>query len=185
MLKKIIFILFLFIILFVRPVSAHFLEHDGTIGAVLHIDPDDDPIVQESTNFFFEIKDTTNRFKPRDCDCQVSILEKGKSIFSQALFNNNPNPSLENAGFNYTFLQKDVYLVQLTGKPYSYSANSFQPFTLSWSIRVARENSNQRSNAALTFISGHIIHIIGAFGIGILFVVLLIIQHNRKSNSTT
>src|SRR5689334_16513316 len=94
-----LFIAFSFLIfsLFLpQKVSAHILKYDGSIGAVLHVNPDDDPIAGETTGFFFEFKDKKNKFLPENCDCLVRVTKEGSEIYSQDLFKDNPNPSLTN-----------------------------------------------------------------------------------------
>lgn len=137
--KKILalFLCFFSLLFCVTKVSAHVLKIDGNIGATLHIDPDDDPIAGEQSGFFFEFKDKQNAFTPVGCDCTFSISESGKEIYSQPLFQNNSQPSLDNASVFFTFPQRDVYQVKVTGKPLV--QNAFQPFVLTYDVRVARE----------------------------------------------
>src|SRR5690349_14295700 len=111
----IIFALSLFIL--VPNASAHVLKTDGSIGAVVHIDPDDDPIAVEVSTLFFEIKDTQNKFSPQNCNCRVDILEGGKVIYSDALFQQNSSNNIASPVFQYTFPQKDVYQVKVVGTP--------------------------------------------------------------------
>src|SRR3989344_6963815 len=73
---------------------AHVLETDGNIGAILHVNPNDDPAALEPASFFFEFKDKSGQFNPSRCDCRVSITEAGKTIFSTGLFDVNSNSSL-------------------------------------------------------------------------------------------
>lgn len=40
--------------------SAHFLQKDGSISFVLHIDPDDDPVIGRLATLSFEISDEKN-----------------------------------------------------------------------------------------------------------------------------
>ena len=71
-----LFILFIVLSsLFPSITQAHILITDEGIGAVVHINPDDDPIVDSLTSFFFEFKDQKNKFQPKLCDCRVVILE--------------------------------------------------------------------------------------------------------------
>jgi len=178
----IIFFSFLLFVLSTQYAHAHFLKYDKTIGAVMHIDPDDDnPVTNKPETFFFSFKDTTNKFQPNECQCQVKILENGKQIFSQDLFANNQHPSLDNASFSFTFPQRDTYVLQVTGKPNV--DNTFQAFNLRWDIHVDKKGITQSPNTVQSFISGHVIHLIGAFGVGIMFIVLLIIQNKRKKNT--
>ncbi len=130
-----------------QPISAHVLQSDGDVGAVLHIDPDDDPIANSPATLIFELKDRTDKFQPSNCDCSVTVLSEGKNIFSQAVFQNNSEPTESSASILFTFPQKGVYQVVLAGKPKQ--ENTFQPFSLTYDIRVSREvaatNSKQQS----------------------------------------
>jgi len=158
------------------PVYAHILKTDGSIGAVLHIDPEDDPIAGQQAGFFFEFKDTKNQFQPQKCNCVFSVLENGAQIYTQPLFQNNLKPSLTSASVFYTFSGKDVYQVRVVGAPTV--TNGFQPFTLIYDIRVSREGALTAAGAqvpaAENWIYAHIILIVGAailtiFLIGVLF----------------
>lgn len=139
----------------VQHAAAHVLEANGSVGAVLHIDPEDDPIAKQQSTFFFAFKDKEGKFTSSNCDCRVSISQQGKEIFSQSLFQNSTDPSLTNASFSFIFPQKDVYTITVVGKPYDTTA--FTPFTLSYPIRVAREESPASSP---TWITTHLLHII-------------------------
>lgn len=145
-------------------VSAHILETNGNIGAVLHIDPDDDPIAGQQAGFFFEFKDKQNKFDPKLCDCTFIISEQGKQIFSQDLFASNSTPSLDNASVFYTFPKRDVYQVQVAGKPLA--PNGFQPFTLTYNIRVDQgtniaTGSTSISNLGDFFLTDLLVGIVG------------------------
>ena len=124
-------------------VQAHVLKVDRSIGAVLHIDPDDDPIVGEPAYFFFEFKDKKNVFKPEFCDCTVSIIKDGISVYSQPLFQDNPTADTNNASFAYIFPEKNIYQVKVEGNPNKPKA--FQPFSLTFDIRVARTSDTTGS----------------------------------------
>ncbi len=193
MLKKISASILLFIvsgIIFVPIVSAHILRSDGSIGAVLHIDPEDDPIAGQQSGFFFEFKDKQNKFTPTNCDCTFSINEQSKEIYSQPLFAGNANPNLENASIFYTFPKKDVYEVAVVGKPIQ--ANAFQPFTLRYDLRVDREVQNGYTSNNIFFsdleqlnnnLGGHLPHYVGLAIIVIAFLIFLYIdRRNRPKN---
>lgn len=158
----ILFLLVSIIALHQPPIaSAHFLETDNNIGAVLHVDPNDDPIAKSPAAFFFAFKDKQNKFQPKNCDCTFLIYEHGNEIFSQPLFANNDTPSLSNASIFYTFPKIDVYEVVVTGEPFT--KGSFQPFTLTWNFRVDQTASPSSSaNQAKSN--------------GVLFIVLLLIS---------
>lgn len=174
-LKYLFLIVSLIFIFQPKLVFAHVLKTDGDIGAILHIDPDDDPIAGSLSTFFFEFKDRTDKFKPQDCDCNISIFEGGKDIYSQPLFQNNPSPSLDNASFSYTFPEKNVYQVTIYGKPKT--PNEFQTFYLNYDIRVARTatptNMPSAQSNTSSSISQYLIIALGIFIIGIILFLIL------------
>lgn len=154
--KYIVSILLLSLIFFVpKHTFAHFLESDNNIGAVLHVEPNDNPIAGSLASFFFEFKDKTNKFDPAKCDCTVVITEAGKTIYSQPLFQNTTKPSLTNASVFYTFPKEDVYVVKVIGKPQM--PGGFQPFTLTWNFRVDQQANKPAGTTS--FLSQHIFHI--------------------------
>jgi peptidoglycan/LPS O-acetylase OafA/YrhL len=124
--------------------KAHVLESNNTVGAVLHIDPDDDPIIGSPANFYFEFKDKQDKFSITNCDCIFTITEEGKEIYSQQLMSSglSENSTIANAAF--TFMQRNVYLIKVLGKPRS--PESFSPFVLSYDIRVARDPETRSSS---------------------------------------
>lgn len=119
---------------FSLPVYAHVLRTDGSIGAVLHIDPNDDPIAGQPATLIFEFKDTQGKFQPGRCTCQLSITNgAGQQVLGQAL---TFPPGQQVAVNQFTFPTRDVYAVTAVGQPQT--PNDFQPFTLTYSVRVAR-----------------------------------------------
>lgn len=139
--KKILYLLVLVIFLVQLTTStsfAHILESEGSVGAVLHINPDDDPLANNESIIYLEFKDKNNRFQLQNCDCTVTVLKSGEKIHTQSL---TPTNDTENTGtFNYIFPEKNIYKIKVTGKPYQ--GNSFEDFTFTYDIRVARENSD-------------------------------------------
>ncbi len=130
-------VLILVIIFQLQPISAHELETSQTVGAVLHMNPQDDPIVGEQTGFFFEFKDKENKFEPEKCNCRFSIEESGIEIYSQNLFQNNSNPTLENASAYFAFPKKAIYKIKIVGEPIE--DNEFNPFSIEYEVNVQRE----------------------------------------------
>ncbi|MGI9027827.1 MAG: hypothetical protein ACR2FM_03235 [Candidatus Saccharimonadales bacterium] len=110
------------------PASAHVLESQDTIGAVLHIDPDDDPVAGESTGIYFEFKDKTNRFKVQDCNCKLVVQQDNQTIYDQSFG--------QVAGGEFTFPERGVYVVKAIGSPKT--ASAFDAFELSYDVRVQR-----------------------------------------------
>jgi hypothetical protein len=157
--------------------SAHTLKSDGSIGAIIHISPEDDPIIGEPAEFFFEIKDKENKFRLENCHCEALILKDEKIIFSTAFMQHTGESNLTNASFKYTFPEKGVYKILLNGMPLQ--SISFKQFSLTYDIRVTREKESTVNNqnpvqAKSQQITTHYI-ILSA----ILFIFLLIIFWNK------
>lgn len=110
--------------------SAHVLKTDGSIGAVLHIEPDDNPTTGQPTTYVLSFSDDNGTLDISKCDCLVNIQENGKTIASHPIQVTDPTDSID----KYTFQKPDVYTLQFTGKPTT--AGLFQPFTLNYLVRV-------------------------------------------------
>lgn len=181
--KKILFLIIIINLFLVsaKPAEAHFLATDGNIGAILHVDPNDEPVAGSPASFFFEFKDKQNKFQPSNCNCTFEIDENGKTIFYQNLFANNSSPSLSNASVFYTFPKLDVYEIKVIGAPIT--PNAFQPFTLIWYFRVDEyANQNGSSNPLINFFAVHLVHIIPLALIGIGFLAYIYFNSGNHKN---
>lgn len=121
---------FLGLIVIAMPVSAHVLKVDGEIGAVLHINPDDDPTSNVPVNYILTFGDTTNRFKLPKCNCKVVFQENSQTISTQVLANTS---SLVSSDI-FVFPRPDVYTLKVIGQPKT--ANAFQTFEIDYIVRV-------------------------------------------------
>lgn len=159
-------------------ISAHILKTDGSLGAVLHVDPQDDPIAGEESTFFFEMKDREGKFTPENCVCTFRVIEGSKEIYSGEAV-----AITGGVSYSFVFTRKDIYQVQLTGKPKT--PNAFQPFTVTYDIRVERVSSNlsdDKTSARKTWSQPYAIGIIFAFCV-LAFAIIIGIQkvvRNRK-----
>lgn len=186
MLRKLSKNIFLFLCVFAYlliPVNvyAHVLQTNGTIGAVMHIDPNDDPTAGEQATISFIFKDTANKFTPRNCDCHVKILENGSTIYAQPLFQNTQAPSISSANVAYTFPQPDVYQIVITGTPVT--KNAFQNFTLTFAVRAEQPApSSQTFSPFIKFLTTHFGYIVAGSIIAILLVSKVIIQYRHHKS---
>ncbi len=134
--KKAAVFLFSFMLLIInlgQSVSAHVLETDGTIGAILHIEPADDPVAGEQNNFIFEFRDRAGKLDLLNCDCQFSISETGKVLTTQILDISNETTAI--AQFNFPV--RDNYELSVFGTPQP-DGIEFQPFKLTFDLQVGR-----------------------------------------------
>ncbi|HEV8601622.1 MAG TPA: hypothetical protein VGQ87_03445 [Patescibacteria group bacterium] len=145
--KRLLKILVLFVSVYglsFHTAEAHVLKSDGSIGVLLHVTPDDDPIVGEPAMFFFEVKDKQNKFSPQNCDCALTILKQDKQIFSTSLYSSSSGNDISSPMFSFTFPEKSVYSIVVTGKPKI--ADEFQAFSVKYDLRVSRDSGSASSS---------------------------------------
>jgi len=156
--------------------SAHVLKSDGSIGAIIHINPEDNPIVGEPATFFFEFKDKENKFQPSGCDCRATIVKSGEELFSENLFANTGTANLNTPVFSFTFPEKGIYQVRITGNPIN--GGNFQPFTLTYDFRIERTGASSAEGFSSTH-SGHSI----ILGVGLALMLGFYFQSRKPRKS--
>jgi hypothetical protein len=140
MMKSLGWILLIGLVTFVglSEVSAHTLKTDGPIGAVLHVDPEDDPIAGQPAYFYFEFVDRSGQFQPSQCDCTAVVRRGAEEIYRQPLFSGTET-NLTSPSFSFTFPERGIYQVGVTGQPSG--GNTFSAFNLDFDVRVARDDA--------------------------------------------
>jgi hypothetical protein len=124
-------------LLFLSPVQAHQLESDGTIGAVLHVEPNDSPRAGEAAKFHFDFRDTAGRFRAAACQCLAIVTAQGKEVATSTIL-----PAGEISGsFQVVLPESGAYTVQVIGTPVD--STSFQPFSLRYVVRAEGSAQNQ------------------------------------------
>lgn len=111
--------------------SAHVLKVDGSIGAILHIPPDDNPIAGEPTTYVMTFSDDADAFNLKHCDCHLIVRDDARVVHEQAMGGGS-------ATVSYTTLavsRPGVYTFSFEGKPIA--SATFQPFRLDYTIRVS------------------------------------------------
>lgn len=181
---KIIFTIFISLISFfslTQPVSAHVLLTSGSIGATVHVDPDDDPIVGNPTNFYFEFKDKENKFNPANCNCKIFLSKNGTEIYSQDLFTTSSGNDISSPIFQFTFPEKNIYALKITGIPKT--PESFQAFELNHTLRITREqNPSQTATASTSDI--HFFHYLTAAIAVAVFAIILFLDRRGRNKKT-
>lgn len=163
--------------LFPTPSFAHFVKSEGSIGTLLHMDPEDDPVAGAESKIILEFKDTEGKFRLAGCDCNLQILENGKELNLVPLSEVSENEKLTSIT-PFTFPEKNVYKLKITGK--AKSAGQFTDFELDYDVRVAREVEKSNSQQSESWVSGHLIHLIGGVILIIALVIGLFIKNKRK-----
>lgn len=110
--------------------GAHELKANGTIGAVLHVQPNDNATSGQPTSYTLAFRDTTQRLHLSECLCQVVIEQGGRLVSSQLLAATFPLESTN----TYTFAEPGVYTLRVQGTPKA--AGAFEAFSLAFTLRV-------------------------------------------------
>lgn len=118
------------------PAFAHDLEKDKNIGALFHIEPDDQPKAGVPVEGWFEIrKKGGTSIQAQDCACLVRI------------YSGKPKPTAKPIG-EYTlsggervtaklmFPSPGPYTVRLVGQSKKSGKVVFNPFQINWPVRV-------------------------------------------------
>ncbi len=172
----------LFTASFISPlqVSAHMLKRDDSIGAVIHVDPDDDPIAGQPSSLYFELKDTSGEFSPQSCECVVRIKKAGEVLSTFPLYQSTTTTDLNHAAATYTFPEKGVYTIELSGTPLE--NGMFSPFTLSYDMRVQRMSTQPVENQAQPLTEEKkLVILLGSIGCCIVLILIFLSLHGKKA----
>ncbi len=151
------------------PAQAHVLLTDtkANIGAVLHTNPDDDPIAGESNQLYFDLQDKNSKVRITYSGYELLITdEQGKTA----------KPPLEIADTtliaDYNFPRQGLYKLTLRSKP---SYEQFQKVAMVYSLRVSRGVVNPAETK-----EEYPLATIVALGTAITFAVLVILAVNNR-----
>ncbi len=119
--------------------SAHVVENGKQVSAILHIQPDDDPVAGKDTRLQFTFASSANIFAVRNCDCSVILVQDQQEVAHVTLM------GTDTVGIaQVTFPLMGAYEVILHGNSRD---TSFQPFTLTYTTRVDRSLAQPTSNS--------------------------------------
>lgn len=116
------------------PLQAHILTAADSIGGNFHIDPNDDPVVGRPSVFHLGLEDKTGNFHPSKGTCIATLYLGSQEVHRQDLCQDaQANP--EDLHFEFIFSDIGLYTFTLIGQPHA--PQGFQPFLLSYDIRVS------------------------------------------------
>ncbi|HSX05852.1 MAG TPA: hypothetical protein VLF69_05255 [Candidatus Saccharimonadales bacterium] len=149
-----------------NTVSAHVLRYDGAMSVELHIEPDDAPISNTPTHYILSFSDSNGQFDLSHCRCQVGLLQGNKTIITSSLIVSTPQVSRD----VITFPEPGAYTLRLSGMPKQPGA--FQPFRMSWPVRVGSDPNKKPFPWPLGVAIG--------VGIGLLIGSALVMEYRGK-----
>ncbi|WP_287129756.1 hypothetical protein [Candidatus Cyanaurora vandensis] len=115
------------------PTQAHQLKSDGDVGALLHIEPGDQPQAGVPQQVWFNlVKRGGTKITPGQCNCTLTLNQGPQRLSQTALSLVNKRPTAR-----VTFPKQGRYTLVLTGTAKT-AALPFQPFILRWNVQVSR-----------------------------------------------
>lgn len=180
--KNILVLTFLFSLFFFLSASAHEIKRSGTIDVLLHLEPLDNPAVNEQAQLYFSFSDSTNKFKIENCDCSVKISNNGQVLQQTKVTEENFAPDWGNnvARIPFIFPHKGIYQVELVSKSVN---KSFKDLTLKYDVRIERESEAEpltpKDEAPNNFFQNYYM-IGGVIIIGGIIVYELLKRKNKK-----
>ncbi len=167
--------IFMFIVLSIVPVKtvfAHVLVTDdsGEIGALLHVNPDDDPVAGKPSTLFFDIQN--DAFLQNEYSFEVTITDKSNGSVEVPVTSTAVSASIE-----YIFPTQGTYTVQLRARPKD-SSNKTYIFT-----HIQRVSSGVTSvlNEKISYIWAELL----LFTCGSIALVLGVIFINKRKDIKT
>ncbi len=133
-----LFLLCLFLGLFNQRTYSHELVADKEVGALMHIEPSDDPKVGVSSKVWFDlVKKGGQKISLAECDCVLSLY-KGTArtpLVQPRLVDSKAEEDKSVLSAQVTFPERGAYRLVLSGK--AKGEKIFNPFTLRWTVRAS------------------------------------------------
>lgn len=116
------------------PISAHQLKRDGDVGALMHIEPTDNPQAGvPATVWFALVKKGGQKIPLKECTCTLTVENGPQRLFSPQLIPGTAGEAKGSPSAQVNFPKKGNYLLVLSG-----TGKQFKPFTLRWKVRISR-----------------------------------------------
>lgn len=123
--------------------GAHEVKRAGTLDILLHMEPLDNPVVNENAFLYFSVADSANQFVFADCVCRVSVKDSsGKELLNRLV---TPADEAPDWGVNvsripFVFPQLGIYKVAIAGES---KTSKFADFALEYDKRIERADESQ------------------------------------------
>jgi hypothetical protein len=121
-----------------ESIYAHELAADKNVGALMHIEPNDDPKVGILSTVWFDlVKKGGQKISLAECDCAFSLYKATARtpVVTPTLIESTAEKSKSVLSAQVTFPERGAYRLVLSGKPKG--KNNFNPFTLRWTVRAS------------------------------------------------
>jgi DMSO/TMAO reductase YedYZ heme-binding membrane subunit len=128
--KKNLILFLIFFVSFIPGAHAHTLRVDGSIGVLLHADPNDAPVAGQVTSFFVNIQDNSGKFNIFVCNCTLAIEKDNREVAAFPIPSNAFHQQIE-----YSFPASGIYKVIVAGNPTN--QGQFQSFKTTFAYYVS------------------------------------------------
>ncbi len=121
-----------------ESIYGHELSADKNVGALMHIEPNDDPKVGILSTVWFDlVKKGGQKISLAECDCAFSLYKATARtpVVTPTLIEGTAEKSKSVLSAQVTFPERGTYRLVLSGKPKG--KNIFNPFTLRWTVRAS------------------------------------------------
>ena len=161
---------------FTPTTFAHELKQNNGTSLVLHILPDDDPLVGEPTDLDLSFGSSKNGFNIANCDCSLDINQSGKLI-KHIVLNPSAPGATQTASTTFIFPKAGAYNVIVTGIARNHEFSNFKleyPVT----VRSGTGNAAEDRSGAMQEVA-----LISAASFTIFFVLVLnVVRQSSRYN---
>jgi hypothetical protein len=167
--------------------QAHEIQDDGDMSVLLHMEPEDSPIVGQEATLYFSFTEASDKFKVLDCDCELKITDGNAQVKSLALSEVAESFGANVYTTNVTFPKKGVYTVDLAGKS---KTAAFADFHVDWFVRIERTDAAQapidpkvteEDKRKMDLLNKSYIGGLGLLAVCAIVIVFINIRRNRKT----
>jgi len=155
---------------------AHTLKTHSTVGALFHVDPNDQPIAGMPATIYIELQDKSNLLTTDNCNCKLVISMLDKEVFAAPIFQ--PGSASLATKTAFTFPEAGVYTVSLEGEP----TDGIEPFDLDYEVEVKANNNPSNGSEPETGHTSHAGHYI-IFAAGGIVLLAYLWFSRKKSRS--
>ncbi|GMA14559.1 hypothetical protein E5F05_10085 [Deinococcus metallilatus] len=119
------------------PALAHEIVRDGNVGALLHIEPDDAPLVGLPNKTWFETNQRGGKaITLINCACVLSVYQGAVKPGVNPISTPGLKTEKNKLAADLMFPQEGAYTLVLTGKPRP--GATFNAFRLEWVVRAEK-----------------------------------------------
>ncbi|GGJ31828.1 hypothetical protein [Deinococcus roseus] len=138
--KKILMLL----LLGLTPALAHEVEKDGNVGALIHIEPDDAPVVGNNTTWFEVNQKGGIPITLKNCICTLKVYAGSYKAGVKAQSTPKLSTDKNHLKATVNLPVSGAYTLVLSGKPRA--GSDFNAFTLQWVVRAGEAEETEHEH---------------------------------------